>query len=316
MKLETMGSSNRQHTPESMIVARSEELVDRFLDAIWMERGLSKNTLGAYRADLMTLSRGLAAGDKVIDKAEKSDLLEFIAQRVEMGAKPRSTARQLSSFRRFFRYIMREGLRDTDPTAEIEMPRIGRSLPMSLSEDEVDSLLNAPNTDEPLGHRDRAMLEVLYATGLRVSELINLKQSQINFNQGVLRIIGKGDRERMIPLGEEAQHWIKEFVNGPRMEILLERQTDYLFPTRRGDRMTRQAFWHIIKRYADKAGVRQKLSPHSLRHAFATHLLNRGADLRVVQMLLGHSDLSTTQIYTHVARERLKELHAEHHPRG
>ncbi|MCH7829286.1 MAG: site-specific tyrosine recombinase XerD [Proteobacteria bacterium] len=299
-----------------MIVARSEELVDRFLDAIWMERGLSKNTLGAYRADLMMLSRGLAAGGKVIDKAEKSDLLEFIAQRVEMGAKPRSTARQLSSFRRFFRYIMREGLRDTDPTAEIEMPRIGRSLPMSLSEDEVDSLLNAPNTDEPLGHRDRAMLELLYATGLRVSELINLKQSQINFNQGVLRIIGKGDRERLIPLGEEAQHWIKEFVNGPRMEILLERQTDYLFPTRRGDRMTRQAFWHIIKRYAEKAGVRRTLSPHSLRHAFATHLLNRGADLRVVQMLLGHSDLSTTQIYTHVARERLKELHAEHHPRG
>lgn len=316
MKLETMGSSNRQHTPESMIVARSEELVDRFLDAIWMERGLSKNTLGAYRADLMMLSRGLAAGGKVIDKAEKSDLLEFIAQRVEMGAKPRSTARQLSSFRRFFRYIMREGLRDTDPTAEIEMPRIGRSLPMSLSEDEVDSLLNAPNTDEPLGHRDRAMLELLYATGLRVSELINLKQSQINFNQGVLRIIGKGDRERLIPLGEEAQHWIKEFINGPRMEILLERQTDYLFPTRRGDRMTRQAFWHIIKRYAEKAGVRRTLSPHSLRHAFATHLLNRGADLRVVQMLLGHSDLSTTQIYTHVARERLKELHAEHHPRG
>ena len=316
MKLETMGSSNRQHTPESMIVARSEELVDRFLDAIWMERGLSKNTLGAYRADLMMLSRGLAAGGKVIDKAEKSDLLEFIAQRVEMGAKPRSTARQLSSFRRFFRYILREGLRDTDPTAEIEMPRIGRSLPMSLSEDEVDSLLNAPNTDEPLGHRDRAMLELLYATGLRVSELINLKQSQINFNQGVLRIIGKGDRERLIPLGEEAQHWIKEFVNGPRMEILLERQTDYLFPTRRGDRMTRQAFWHIIKRYAEKAGVRRTLSPHSLRHAFATHLLNRGADLRVVQMLLGHSDLSTTQIYTHVARERLKELHAEHHPRG
>lgn len=316
MKLETMGSSNRQHTPESMIVARSEELIDRFLDAIWMERGLSKNTLGAYRADLMTLSRGLAAGGKVIDKAEKSDLLEFIAQRVEMGAKPRSTARQLSSFRRFFRYILREGLRDTDPTAEIEMPRIGRSLPMSLSEDEVDSLLNAPNTDEPLGHRDRAMLELLYATGLRVSELINLKQSQINFNQGVLRIIGKGDRERLIPLGEEAQHWIKEFVNGPRMEILLERQTDYLFPTRRGDRMTRQAFWHIIKRYAEKAGVRRTLSPHSLRHAFATHLLNRGADLRVVQMLLGHSDLSTTQIYTHVARERLKELHAQHHPRG
>ena len=297
-------------------VQRSEELVDRFLDAIWMERGLSQNTLGAYRADLMTLSRGLAEHDKAIDQADKADLLAFIAKRVESGAKPRSTARQLSSFRRFFRYIMREGMRDTDPTADIEMPRIGRSLPQTLTEDEVDSLLNAPNTDEPLGHRDRAMLEILYATGLRVSELINITQSQINFNQGVLRIVGKGDRERLIPLGEESLRWIREFIDGPRMEILLERQTDYLFPTRRGDRMTRQAFWHIIKRYAEKANIRSKMSPHSLRHAFATHLLNRGADLRVVQLLLGHSDLSTTQIYTHVARERLKDLHREHHPRG
>lgn len=295
---------------------RSEELVDRFLDAIWMERGLSQNTLGAYRADLMTLSRGLAEHDKSIDQADKADLLAFIAKRVESGAKPRSTARQLSSFRRFFRYIMREGMRDTDPTADIEMPRIGRSLPQTLTEDEVDSLLNAPNTDEPLGHRDRAMLEILYATGLRVSELINITQSQINFNQGVLRIVGKGDRERLIPLGEESLRWVREFIAGPRMEILLERQTDYLFPTRRGDRMTRQAFWHIIKRYAEKANIRSKMSPHSLRHAFATHLLNRGADLRVVQLLLGHSDLSTTQIYTHVARERLKDLHREHHPRG
>jgi integrase/recombinase XerD len=309
-------ASKEQNKPESQTVARSEELVDRFLDAIWMERGLSQNTLGAYRADLMTLGRGLAEKDKTIEMADKADLLAFIAGRVEGGAKPRSTARQLSSVRRFLRYIMREGLRDTDPTADIEMPRIGRSLPKTLSEDEVDSLLNAPNTDEPLGHRDRAMLELLYATGLRVSELINLKQSQINFNQGVLRIVGKGDRERLIPLGDESQRWLKDFIDGPRMEILLERQTDYLFPTRRGDRMTRQAFWHIIKRYAEKAGVRRKLSPHSLRHAFATHLLNRGADLRVVQLLLGHSDLSTTQIYTHVARERLKDLHGDHHPRG
>jgi len=311
-----MGSSNRQNRAEAPLVQRSEELIDRFLDAIWMERGLSKNTLGAYRADLMTLGRGLSKNHKSIEMADKSDLLEFIAGRVESGAKPRSTARQLSSFRRFFRYIMREGMRNSDPTADIAMPRIGRSLPKTLTEDEVDALLNAPNTDEPLGHRDRAMLELLYATGLRVTELINLKQSQINFNQGVLRIVGKGDRERLIPLGEEAQRWLREFINGPRMEILLERQTDYLFPTRRGDRMTRQAFWHIIKRYAEKASVQKKLSPHSLRHAFATHLLNHGADLRVVQMLLGHSDLSTTQIYTHVARERLKDLHGEHHPRG
>ncbi len=315
-KLDVMGSSNTNGNGDSRLMRQSEELIDQFLDAIWMERGLSKNTLGAYRADLMTLSRSLAAQEKSIETAGKSDLLDFIAQRVEGGAKPRSTARQLSSFRRFFGYVLREGLRDDDPTADIAMPRIGRSLPKSLSEDEVDALLEAPNTDEPLGHRDRAMLELLYATGLRVSELINLKQSQINFNQGVLRIVGKGDRERLIPLGDESQRWLREFINGPRMEILLERQTDYLFPTRRGDRMTRQAFWHIIKRYADKAGVRKKMSPHSLRHAFATHLLNHGADLRVVQMLLGHSDLSTTQIYTHVARERLKDLHGKHHPRG
>ena len=309
-------ASKETNTEDPKLIAESTALVDRFLDAIWMERGLSQNTLGAYRADLMTLCRALSQDGKSIDMADKADLLAFIASRVESGAKPRSTARQLSSFRRFFRYIMREGLRSTDPTAEIEMPRIGRSLPKTLSEDEVDSLLSAPNVDEPLGHRDRAMLELLYATGLRVSELINLKQSQVNFNQGVLRIVGKGDRERLIPLGEESQRWLKDFIDGPRMEILLERQTDYLFPTRRGDRMTRQAFWHIIKRYAEKAGVRKKMSPHSLRHAFATHLLNRGADLRVVQLLLGHSDLSTTQIYTHVARERLKELHSEHHPRG
>lgn len=294
----------------------SEELIDKFLDAIWMERGLSANTLGAYRADLMTLSNGLAKNDVAIEEATKADLLGFIAGRVESGAKPRSTARQLSSFRRFFRYIMREGMRDDDPTADIEMPRIGRSLPKTLTEEQVESLLHAPNTDEPLGHRDRAMLELLYATGLRVSELINLKMSQVNFNQGVLRIVGKGDRERLIPLGDESQRWLRDFIDGPRMEILLERQTDYLFPTRRGDRMTRQAFWHIIKRYALKAGIEKKLSPHSLRHAFATHLLNRGADLRVVQLLLGHSDLSTTQIYTHVARERLKDLHGQHHPRG
>jgi integrase/recombinase XerD len=309
-------ASIKSKTGTTANVQRSEELVDRFLDAIWMERGLSQNTLGAYRADLMTLGRGLAEHDKSIELADKADLLAFIAKRVESGAKPRSTARQLSSFRRFFRYIMREGMRDSDPTADIEMPRIGRSLPQTLTEDEVDALLNAPNTDEPLGHRDRAMLELLYATGLRVSELINITQSQINFNQGVLRIVGKGDRERLIPLGEESQRWMRDFIDGPRMEILLERQTDYLFPTRRGDRMTRQAFWHIIKRYAQKANIRSKMSPHSLRHAFATHLLNRGADLRVVQLLLGHSDLSTTQIYTHVARERLKDLHREHHPRG
>ena len=290
--------------------------VSRFIDAVWMERGLSSNTLAAYRADLTALARWLAERDRAISATTRADLMDFIAFRVEAGARPRSTARQLSSFRRFFRHLVREGALREDPTAQIAMPKIGRSLPRSLSEDEVESLLNAPAVGDPLGHRDRAMLEVLYATGLRVSELVSLKHSQVNLNQGVLRIVGKGNRERLIPLGEEAVRWLSDFLRGPRNEILLDRTTDYLFPTRRGDRMTRQAFWHIIKRYARKAGVERDLSPHTLRHAFATHLLNHGADLRVVQMLLGHSDLSTTQIYTHVARERMKELHSQHHPRG
>ena len=294
----------------------TDPVVNRFLDAVWMERGLSANTLAAYRADLTALARWLEQKDVPIIKTARNDLLAFIAWRVEAGARPRSTARQLSSFRRFFRYLAREGVIREDPTAQIAMPKIGRSLPKSLSEDEVESLLTAPVVTDPLGHRDRTMLEVLYATGLRVSELVNLKHNQVNLNQGVLRIVGKGNRERLIPLGEEAVRWLQQFVQGPRAEILLERQTDYLFPTRRGDKMTRQAFWHIIKRYARKAGVQKDLSPHTLRHAFATHLLNHGADLRVVQMLLGHSDLSTTQIYTHVARERMKDLHAQHHPRG
>jgi integrase/recombinase XerD len=294
----------------------SGEVIDRFLDAVWMERGLSPNTLAAYRADLTALDRWLYARGIALVNGRRADLLGFIAWRVESGARPRSTARQLSSFRRFYRHLLREGLLREDPTAQIAMPKIGRSLPKSLTEQEVESLLDAPAIQDPLGHRDRTMLEVLYATGLRVSELVNLKASQVNLNQGVLRIVGKGDRERMIPLGDEAVRWLGQFVRSARGEILLDRQTEYLFPTRRGDRMTRQAFWHIIKRYARKAGVEKELSPHTLRHAFATHLLNHGADLRVVQMLLGHSDLSTTQIYTHVARERMKELHSQHHPRG
>ena len=293
-----------------------DPIIGRFLDAVWMERGLSPNTLAAYRADLIALSRWLAQRNLVLARTGRADVLAFIAARAAGGSRPRSTARQLSSFRRFFRYLMREGVVREDPTAQIAMPRIGRSLPKSLTEAEVESLLLAPTVGDPLGNRDRTMLEVLYATGLRVSELVSLRVDQVNLTQGVLRVLGKGNRERLIPLGEEAVRWLTGFIGSPRAEILLERSTDYLFPTRRGDRMTRQAFWHIIKRYARKASVDHDLSPHTLRHAFATHLLNHGADLRVVQMLLGHSDLSTTQIYTHVARERMKELHAEHHPRG
>jgi integrase/recombinase XerD len=290
--------------------------IDHFLDAVWMERGLSPNTLSAYRADLTGLDRWLRERGTSVVAAKRSDLLEYIAARVASGARPRSTARQLSSFRRFYRHLIQDTGSKEDPTAQIAMPKIGRALPKSLTEEEVDALLAAPLIKDPLGYRDRTMLEVLYATGLRVSELVNLKITQVNLNQGVLRIVGKGNRERLIPLGDEAVRWLSQFSQGARQEILLERQTDYFFPTRRGERMTRQAFWHIIKRYAAKAGVQKGLSPHTLRHAFATHLLNHGADLRVVQMLLGHSDLSTTQIYTHVAQERLKELHAQHHPRG
>jgi integrase/recombinase XerD len=294
----------------------SAEAIDSFLDAAWMERGLSKNTLSAYRTDLLALARWVSIQGRSLLAADRGDVLGFIADRVEGGARPRSSARQLSSFRRFFRWLVRERGVPIDPTSQISMPKIGRPLPKSLTEDEVEALLDAPDTSDALGHRDRTMLEVLYATGLRVTELVSLRLGQLNLNQGVVRVTGKGGRERLIPLGEESLEWLQQFIAGPREEILLEKQTDYVFPTRRGDRMTRQAFWHIIKRYTERAGIGHPLSPHTLRHAFATHLLNHGADLRVVQMLLGHSDLSTTQIYTHVARERLRELHARHHPRG
>ena len=283
--------------------------LSRFLDAMQRERGLSPNTLAAYQADLTALSRWLAEHNVPILRTTRADVQDFIAWRVRAGARPRSTARQLSSFRSFFHYLMREGVIRDDPTAQIAMPKIGRSLPHSLTEEEVEALLSAPVVSDPLGNRDRTMLEVLYATGLSVSELVNLRQGQINLNQGVIRILGKGNRERLIPLGEEAMRMLKEFSGGARGEILLERQTDYLFPTRRSDRMTRQAFWYLIKRYARKAGITKELSPQTLRHAFATHLLQHGVELRVLQMLLGHSELSTTQIYKSVLRARLRELH-------
>ncbi|MBM4213703.1 MAG: site-specific tyrosine recombinase XerD [Gammaproteobacteria bacterium] len=288
----------------------------RFLDVIWMERGLAANTLAAYRADLLALQHWLETRGGTLAAASRTHLLDYVAARVSAGARPRSTARQLAAFRRFFRQQVRDGARQEDPTAEVAMPRTGRALPKSLSEQDVETLLAAPPVAKPLGFRDRTMLEVLYATGLRVSELVNLRHAQVNLNQGVLRVTGKGNRERLVPLGAEAIDWLQRFAADARGEILGSQQTDFLFPTRRGTRMTRQAFWNLIKRHARAAGISKPLSPHTLRHAFATHLLNHGADLRVVQMLLGHSDLSTTQIYTHVARERMKSLHAAHHPRG
>jgi integrase/recombinase XerD len=290
--------------------------IARFLNAVWTERGLSPNTLAAYQADLTSLARWLAERQLPLMHTSRADLLEFLAWRVQGGVRPSATARQLSSFRCFFRYFAREGVIREDPTAEIAMPKIGRALPHSITEEEVQALLAAPTASDPLGNRDRTMLEVLYATGLRVSELVNLRLGDMNLNQGGLRIIGKGNRERLVPLGEEAIHSLRQFTREARPQILNNRQTDYVFPSRRGGPMARQAFWHVIKHYARKAGITKNLSPHALRHAFATHLVNNGADLRCVQMLLGHSSLSTTQIYTHVALSSLQEFHAKHHPRG
>lgn len=289
-------------------------LIDQFLDAVWAEQGLSENTLSAYGSDLRIFAKWLA--EKPMLDIDGADVSSFLASRYENGIGSRSSARILSTLRRFYRYYIRENSIKIDPTALIEAPHIGRPLPSSLSEHDVELLLNAPEVTNTLGFRDRTMLEMLYATGLRVSELVNLKFEQISFRQGVVRISGKGNKERLVPVGEEAMSWLETYMIQARKSILGERQCDYLFVTNRGDGMTRQAFWHIIKRHAKTAGIVKELSPHTLRHAFATHLLNHGADLRVVQLLLGHSDLSTTQIYTHIARERLKDLHSKFHPRG
>jgi len=299
-----------------VLSASDAALLERFLDGLWMERGLSDNTLAAYRRDLQGLGAWLNGQRASLASATRAELLRYIQQRSGEGTRPRTTARLLSTMRRFYQYMVRERLREDDPSARIDAPRLGRPLPKSLTESEVEALLVAPNVDETLGLRDRAMLEVLYATGLRVSELVGLTLIQMHLDQGVVRVIGKGNKERLVPLGEEAVRWIERYMARARPELADGRPGDAVFITRRGGPMTRQMFWTLIKRHAFKAGIRKHLSPHTLRHAFATHLLNHGADLRVVQLLLGHSSLSTTQIYTHVARERLKQLHAQHHPRG
>ncbi|MES9982946.1 MAG: site-specific tyrosine recombinase XerD [Candidatus Thiodiazotropha sp. 6PLUC6] len=293
------------------------QLIESFADAIWMERGLSRNTLSAYQSDLRKIAIWLhdQKGRGLLN-ARREDLQYFLASLSKQGVKPRSSARMLSCLRQFYQYCLREGILEIDPSVRISAPKLGRSLPKSLSEVEVEALLAAPEIEDPEGMRDRTMLEVLYATGLRVSELVDLRPEQVSLTQGVVRVIGKGGKERLVPLGDEAQGWLERFLSGARSALLGERVCPHLFPTRRGHGMTRQAFWYRIKKHSVIAGINQTVSPHTLRHAFATHLLNHGADLRVVQLLLGHSDLSTTQIYTHVARERLKSLHSKHHPRG
>ena len=294
-----------------------DSILDEFCDAMWLEEGLSRNTLDSYRLDLTQFATWLdKLQSKSLLEAHHADLLAYLAYRVAGKAKATSTSRLLSSLKRFYRHALRQGKITVDPTLNIDTPKLPRGLPKTLTEADVEKLLAAPNVDDPRGLRDRTMLEVLYASGLRVSELVTLKVAQVSQDMGVVRIVGKGAKERLVPLGEEALAWIKRYLQEARPRILKKRTADAMFVTHRGAAMARQSFWHLIKRYALLAGLAKPISPHTLRHAFATHLLNHGADLRVVQLLLGHSDISTTQIYTHVARERLKQLHAKHHPRG
>lgn len=292
------------------------ELVDGFIDHLWLEDGLSKNTLVSYRLDLAAFAEWAERSEKkMLDQVQQADIQQYLAVRFPQS-KPRSISRLIATLRRYYRYAMRENRILLDPTLQIDSPKLPRSLPKSLNEDEVESLLNAPDINQSLGLRDRAMLELLYACGLRVSELVGLKVTEVSLQEGVIRVTGKGSKTRLVPMGQEAVEWIARYLKEGRPEILQKRLSGSLFVTQRGEAMTRQAFWYLIKRYALLAGIHKPMSPHVLRHAFATHLLNHGADLRVVQMLLGHADISTTQIYTHVARERLKQLHSMHHPRG
>jgi integrase/recombinase XerD len=292
-----------------------QALLDEFSDRIWLEEGLARNTLESYSRDLSQFADWLQKRGTELLMVSRTDLEQYLAHR-SPHAKPRSIGRLIASLRRFYRYLLRENLVATDPTLQLDSPKLPRSLPKSLTEAEVEALLNQPDVAQVLGLRDRAMLETLYATGLRVSELVGLKVTEVSLSEGVVRATGKGSKTRLVPLGEEALDWITRYLKEARPEILHGQMSDSLFVTQRGDAMTRQAFWYLIKRHAKLAGITKVMSPHVLRHAFATHLLNHGADLRVVQMLLGHADISTTQIYTHVARERLKSLHAMHHPRG
>lgn len=292
------------------------DLIQTYLDAVWMEKGLSNNTLESYQRDLAQLAQWLSSRGLNFLTLSSYKLQSYLAERIKQGLSVRSTARFLSCLRGFYRYLQREGMIVEDPAAHVRSPMLGRSLPKSLSEQEVEALLMAPAVDEVIGLRDKAMLELLYACGLRVSELVGLSMGQLNLRQGVVRVFGKGGKERLVPLGEEAAQWLSRYLREARPELLRGSASDVLFPSQRGTAMTRQTFWHRIKHWAGVAGISKNLSPHTLRHAFATHLLNHGADLRVVQLLLGHSDLSTTQIYTHIAQTRMKALHAEHHPRG
>ena len=285
-----------------------------FLDRLWLQRGLSPATIEAYSRDLHMFQQWV---EKPIETVSEFELLDYLAQRHSEGLSSRSSARFLSSLRAFFRDALDNELVQQDPTANVSRPILGRPLPEALSEEEVNLLIQSPDPNSgPTELRDRVMLEVLYATGLRVSELVGLQLTSVNIRQGIVRVLGKGSSERLVPIGEDALTWLERYIDNGRSALLKRRLSDVLFLSNRGQMMTRQTFWHAVKKYSMRAGIRRPISPHTLRHAFATHLLNHGADLRAVQMMLGHADLSTTQIYTHVAKERLKALHSVHHPRG
>ena len=291
--------------------------IQRFLQHLWLEKGLSDNTRAAYQRDLLHFQHWLTIQHAAaLPLADRHHISEYLGWRHEQQYKPSSTARCLSSLKGLYRFLLREGDIQRDITSNIEQPRKGRPLPKTLTEDQVDALLGAPDTDTSIGLRDRCMLELLYACGLRVSELVTLTVDQVNLRQGIVRVSGKGNKERLTPMGEEALEWLQDYLKYARPEQLDGLDSPVLFPGRQGKPMTRQTFWHRIKHYQQVAGIKADVSPHVLRHAFATHLLNNGADLRVVQLLLGHTDLSTTQIYTHIASHRLEALHAQHHPRG
>ena len=294
-----------------------DPLIDRFIDSLWSQKGLADLTLRAYRQDLRQFSGWLEKRGKRLGDADQVSIQQYLAERFDGGASARSNARLLSTLKQYYRHLVRNGERQDNPTALISAPRIHRSLPQTLGENEIEMLLQAPELESPYGLRDRCMLELMYSSGLRVSELVGLQLNQVNTNLGLVRLIGKGNKERVVPVGEEALHWLSRYLQQGRPELQKSGSVnDMLFLSSRGTGISRQAFWQNIKKYLLKAGVKTVISPHSLRHAFATHLLNHGADLRTVQMLLGHSSLSTTQIYTHIAQERLAAIHAEHHPRG
>ncbi len=301
---------------ESELPRSESQLIQRYLDAMWAEKGLSENTLSSYRRDLSACGLWLAKHHTTFVAADHGLFQRYLADRFDAGMSARSTARFLSCIRGFYKYLVRERVVESNPTAHIENPKLGRSLPKTLTQADVENLLAAPIEDDPLAWRDRAMMELLYACGLRVTELVSLRVDAVNLRQGVVRVTGKGNKERLVPMGQVAQEVLQEYASKWRAVLLGAKVSDVLFPSGRGQMMTRQTFWHRIKFWAEKAGIKKALSPHTLRHAFATHLLNHGADIRSVQMLLGHSDISTTQIYTYVAQERLKQLHGEHHPRG